>query len=180
MIRQVTVGCAERGLLLLRLRDEMRMTTAAYQARARPRGARRTSAEGQRTAGSPAGGQRMQYTPELAGQRTSPAMTSPLRHAPQCRRSSLPPAPPFVSQAACKVLLRGCAGQADTQAAAPLAAVTPQALYESSLAFGLRKVVQAEDGKEALAARAAAAEAQAAQLRDRARHACMRPYFANS
>ena len=31
MIRQVTVGCAERGLLLLRLRDEMRMTLAAYQ-----------------------------------------------------------------------------------------------------------------------------------------------------
>lgn len=27
----MTVGCAERGLLLLRLRDEMRMTLAAYQ-----------------------------------------------------------------------------------------------------------------------------------------------------
>lgn len=34
VIRQVTVGCAERGLLLLRLRDEMRMTLTAYQARA--------------------------------------------------------------------------------------------------------------------------------------------------
>ena len=26
------MGCAERGLLLLRLRDEMRMTLTAYQA----------------------------------------------------------------------------------------------------------------------------------------------------
>jgi len=60
-----------------------------------------------------------------------------------------------------------------------VAAVVPQALYESSLAFGLRKVLQAEDGKEALAARAAAAEAQAAQLRDRARHARMRPPLAS-
>eukprot|EP01052_Picozoa_sp_SAG31_P012993 SAG31_NODE_772_length_12197_cov_7.075963_2_plen_233_part_00 len=31
LIRQVTVNCAERGLLLLRVRDEMRMTIAAYQ-----------------------------------------------------------------------------------------------------------------------------------------------------
>ncbi len=31
LIRQVTINCAERGLLLLRVRDEMRMTTAAYQ-----------------------------------------------------------------------------------------------------------------------------------------------------
>eukprot|EP00899_Mesostigma_viride_P009716 jgi/Mesvir1/18746/Mv01254-RA.1 len=31
IIRQVTVNCAERGLLLLRVRDEMRMTIAAYQ-----------------------------------------------------------------------------------------------------------------------------------------------------
>jgi len=31
MIRQVTVNCAERGLLLLRVRDELRMTVAAYQ-----------------------------------------------------------------------------------------------------------------------------------------------------
>jgi len=31
LIRQVTVNCAERGLLLLRVRDEMRMTLAAYQ-----------------------------------------------------------------------------------------------------------------------------------------------------
>ena len=31
LIRQVTISCAERGLLLLRVRDEMRMTTAAYQ-----------------------------------------------------------------------------------------------------------------------------------------------------
>lgn len=31
MIRQVTVNCAERGLLLLRVRDEIRMTLAAYQ-----------------------------------------------------------------------------------------------------------------------------------------------------
>jgi hypothetical protein len=46
VIRQVTVGCAERGLLLLRLRDEMRMTTAAYQARARRRGARRDQCRG--------------------------------------------------------------------------------------------------------------------------------------
>lgn len=28
---QVTINCAERGLLLLRVRDEMRMTIAAYQ-----------------------------------------------------------------------------------------------------------------------------------------------------
>jgi dynein light intermediate chain len=33
LIRQVTISCAERGLLLLRVRDEMRMTTAAYQVR---------------------------------------------------------------------------------------------------------------------------------------------------
>mmetsp|Transcript_23609 Transcript_23609/g.70137 ORF Transcript_23609/g.70137 Transcript_23609/m.70137 type:complete len:251 (-) Transcript_23609:497-1249(-) len=31
LIRQVTINCAERGLLLLRVRDEMRMTTNAYQ-----------------------------------------------------------------------------------------------------------------------------------------------------
>ncbi|UYV64769.1 DNALI1 [Cordylochernes scorpioides] len=31
LIRQVTVNCAERGLLLLRVRDELRMTLAAYQ-----------------------------------------------------------------------------------------------------------------------------------------------------
>ena len=28
---QVTINCAERGLLLLRVRDEMRMTIMAYQ-----------------------------------------------------------------------------------------------------------------------------------------------------
>lgn len=32
LIRQVTINCAERGLLLLRVRDEIRMTLAAYQA----------------------------------------------------------------------------------------------------------------------------------------------------
>ncbi|KAJ8940507.1 hypothetical protein NQ318_003107, partial [Aromia moschata] len=32
LIRQVTINCAERGLLLLRIRDEMRMTIEAYQA----------------------------------------------------------------------------------------------------------------------------------------------------
>jgi len=32
IIRQVTVNCSERGLLLLRVRDEMRMTTEAYRA----------------------------------------------------------------------------------------------------------------------------------------------------
>jgi len=31
IIRQVTISCAERGLLLLRVRDEIRMTIAAYQ-----------------------------------------------------------------------------------------------------------------------------------------------------
>ncbi|CCI49553.1 unnamed protein product [Albugo candida] len=31
LIRQVTINCAERGLLLLRVRDEARMTIAAYQ-----------------------------------------------------------------------------------------------------------------------------------------------------
>jgi len=31
LIRQVTVNCAERGLLLLRVRDEIRMTLAAYR-----------------------------------------------------------------------------------------------------------------------------------------------------
>jgi len=31
LIRQVTVNCAERGLLLLRIRDEIRMTLLAYQ-----------------------------------------------------------------------------------------------------------------------------------------------------
>ncbi|RLU18692.1 hypothetical protein DMN91_009049 [Ooceraea biroi] len=31
LIRQVTVNCAERGLLLLRVRDELRMTLLAYQ-----------------------------------------------------------------------------------------------------------------------------------------------------
>lgn len=31
VIRQVTINCAERGLLLLRVRDEVRMTIAAYQ-----------------------------------------------------------------------------------------------------------------------------------------------------
>ncbi|NWV54333.1 IDLC protein, partial [Daphoenositta chrysoptera] len=32
LIRQTTVSCAERGLLLLRVRDELRLTLAAYQA----------------------------------------------------------------------------------------------------------------------------------------------------
>ncbi|KAJ8967922.1 hypothetical protein NQ314_002581, partial [Rhamnusium bicolor] len=32
IIRQVTINCAERGLLLLRVRDEMRMTIEAFQA----------------------------------------------------------------------------------------------------------------------------------------------------
>lgn len=31
LIRQVTINCAERGLLLLRVRDEIQMTIAAYQ-----------------------------------------------------------------------------------------------------------------------------------------------------
>ena len=31
VIRQVTVNCAERGLLLLRVRDELRMSMLAYQ-----------------------------------------------------------------------------------------------------------------------------------------------------
>lgn len=31
LIRQVTLGCAERGFLLLRVRDELRMRIAAYQ-----------------------------------------------------------------------------------------------------------------------------------------------------
>lgn len=31
IIRQVTINCAERGLLLLQVRDEIRMTIAAYQ-----------------------------------------------------------------------------------------------------------------------------------------------------
>merc|ERR1712167_274763 len=31
LIRQITIACAERGLLLLRVRDELRMTVAAYQ-----------------------------------------------------------------------------------------------------------------------------------------------------
>lgn len=31
LIRQVTINCAERGLLLLRVRDELRMTIAAYR-----------------------------------------------------------------------------------------------------------------------------------------------------
>merc|ERR1719375_847792 len=31
LIRQVMINCAERGLLLLRVRDEIRMTIAAYQ-----------------------------------------------------------------------------------------------------------------------------------------------------
>ena len=31
LIRQVTINCAERGILLLRVRDEIRMTIAAYQ-----------------------------------------------------------------------------------------------------------------------------------------------------
>jgi dynein light intermediate chain len=31
VIRQVTINCAERGLLLLRIRDEIRMTISTYQ-----------------------------------------------------------------------------------------------------------------------------------------------------
>src|SRR4051794_27660782 len=31
LIRQVTINCAERGLLLLRVRDEIRMAIASYQ-----------------------------------------------------------------------------------------------------------------------------------------------------
>lgn len=32
LLRQVTINCAERGLLLMRVRDEVRMTLAAYDA----------------------------------------------------------------------------------------------------------------------------------------------------
>lgn len=32
LIRQITINCAERGLLLLRVRDEARMTIGAYEA----------------------------------------------------------------------------------------------------------------------------------------------------
>jgi dynein light intermediate chain len=31
IIRQVTINCAERGILLLRVRDELKMTLKAYQ-----------------------------------------------------------------------------------------------------------------------------------------------------
>jgi dynein light intermediate chain len=31
LIRQITINCGERGLLLLRVRDDIRMTIAAYQ-----------------------------------------------------------------------------------------------------------------------------------------------------
>lgn len=31
LIREITINCAERGLLLLRVRDEIQMTIAAYQ-----------------------------------------------------------------------------------------------------------------------------------------------------
>jgi dynein light intermediate chain, axonemal len=31
LIRQITINCSERGLLLLRVRDEMRMTISAYE-----------------------------------------------------------------------------------------------------------------------------------------------------
>lgn len=31
LIRQVTINCSERGLLLVRVRDEINMTIAAYQ-----------------------------------------------------------------------------------------------------------------------------------------------------
>merc|ERR1712061_266759 len=31
LIRQITINCPERGLLLLRVRDEIRMSIAAYQ-----------------------------------------------------------------------------------------------------------------------------------------------------
>lgn len=31
IIRQVTIDCPERGILLLRVRDELKMTIAAYQ-----------------------------------------------------------------------------------------------------------------------------------------------------
>lgn len=31
LIRQITINCAERGLLLLRVRDELRMTVSAYE-----------------------------------------------------------------------------------------------------------------------------------------------------
>jgi dynein light intermediate chain len=31
LIRQITINCSHRGLLLVRVRDEMRMTIQAYQ-----------------------------------------------------------------------------------------------------------------------------------------------------
>ena len=31
LIRQITINCAERGFLLVRVRDEIKMTIAAYQ-----------------------------------------------------------------------------------------------------------------------------------------------------
>lgn len=77
------------------------------------------------------------------------------------------------SPGACIVVVTGCAlGQTLQRLNS---SGNGQVLYESSLAFGLRKVLQAEDGKEELVERTAAAEAQAVQLRDQARPACLRP-----
>lgn len=101
---QVTINCAERGLLLLRVRDEMRMTVAAYQVGCRDFN----------------GGLCLQA---LCGWHT---LTSsfPL---------SLPPA-------------------------------RHQTLYESSVAFGMRKALLGEQGKCEVAARLEALESSERDL----------------
>lgn len=116
LIRQVTINCAERGLLLLRVRDEIRMTIAAYQVR------------------------------------------SALPRAPLSARSTRRPA---------RRPGPGPARRAHRRAALPRCC-TPrraaQTLYESSIAFGMRKALHAEQGRADMEASIAALQAEKEEL----------------
>ena len=57
LIRQSTINCAERGLLMLRVRDELRMTLMAYQ----------TLYESSIAFGARQGGQAVQQNGDLQG-----------------------------------------------------------------------------------------------------------------
>jgi hypothetical protein len=128
---QVTINCAERGLLLLRVRDELRMTTTAYQVRL-------------------GGGVVGVFAHE---EREVWAVAAGVAHmsARICAGCAAVRSPPEPGQFDGVQLTASCLVRLPTRAA-------PQTLYESSVAFGMRKALLAEQGKGDMAARIEALE----------------------
>lgn len=124
--QQVTINCAERGLLLLRVRDELRMTTAAYQVRW---GSSRLSL-------GPPAHLLWGYAKLIHSQMLSRLLTCWwLCVGVQTCMPPLPSQQPLVTPPS-----------------------KPQTLYESSVAFGMRKALLAEQGKGEMVARTEALE----------------------